>query len=555
MKNILSLLMVSIFSATSAFGLQNSETYVMFEQAYKNMTKPDRTIDTRKVERSFNQDPELKKNFAAVLSALKSTKNAPKIALLFFQKDGMKYPRLQIGDQKESIFIDIHGDEDRFMRLGNAYYSMAEVRDPEVFLAKLMKNDPRLEREYRQSLINEKIVITQKIWNALNPTQRILLIAGIRNLLIDAENVQEKFGKKSRKTSWLDAMLSEAQADGEGEVGGNLPGCVVAGYKSKYVDGKCSVAEARKDSNYKACSSNPSLSSLMSCNPVIFGFQAGKQPHCLPTNDLSRFKTATLICHKELSPLDGPDDSRKLVQSILTSQDKTVADYFIDGKIRSDKFDELKESILDPFTIAIDGAIALCNLPGQLDSEQASACRSLGERKTNFERDFRLMKAEGAQGAAEQAVRCRPVPQGTPSGVGQAGSLPPPTPVPGAGGDALPWCGEPPGGFAGPTTPPGATTLTPGAGTTPAHLLPTPPGSFQNASSSSGGFKQFWRDWKGPIIGTLVTAASFGTLYYVLKKPKGKTTKKVAVDPVAPPTTTPVAPPGETAQPILPATR
>jgi hypothetical protein len=546
LKKLVSLVLSVVFISTTALGSSKSSTYLAFESYYKQITHPDRTLNFKKIEQIFRQDPEVHQNFLVLLRMLRKTQS-PRVQLLFFEKEGQRFPRIQISEGKQSLFIDIHGEQERFMRMGNAYYSVEELRTPVLFLKKYFASNPNEDRQLKSDFLKQPLEITFEMWKFLTPEQRALTLAGLRSLLYDAIRVKEAFGrgKEVSQSGWFEQLLLPRAHAQEGT------DCVVAGYKAKNQGGRCETSTVN---GAEGCSSGQ-----FPCNPVVFGFQQGVRPHCLDMADRS-FQTATKVCHEQKAPLGNPEEIKKFLESVLKSKNKTMSEFLgANGQIKRDKFQELKNLVIDPFNSQIDSAIQACQQPNQFDPEQGSACEALETRRGQF-REF--LESVGASAEAGTAL-CPPVQPPA------EGAIPPPP-------SAAPPPGQPPSQGTGPNPIPPAPVVRPGCGTqvpggssppgsTPssqpsgAHPSSKEPGFFgsiwQGIRSSASGIWE-WMTGRGQrYILAAVLTAGVGYLVYQLQKKPNKLSSPPAKDPVVPPTTVPVIVPTTSPPSVTPSVR
>ena len=539
-KKMISLILSVIFVSTSAFGSNKSATYVAFESYYKQITNADRTLNFKKLEQIFRRDPEVHQNFLVLLRMLRKTQS-PRIQLLFFEKEGERFPRIQIDDGKQGLFIDIHGEQDRFMRIGNAYYSVEELRTPVLFLKKYFASNPKEDQRLKEALLTQPLEITFEMWSFLSPEQRALTLAGLRALLYDAIRVKEAFGRgrEVSRNHWFEQLLVPRALAAEGK------DCVVAGYKAQNKNGRCETSTVQGAA--EGCGSRQ-----FPCNPVVFGYdsESGNKPYCLNMSDES-FQTATRVCH-ERAPLSGPQDVRKFLDSLLKSKNKNTDDFLgTDGQVKPGKFQELRQLVIDPFNSQIDSAIQACRQPEQFDPQQFSACQALEERRGQFKTYL------DSVGGSEGSGMCPPVqPPTSPGGRPTTPPSNPGTPeAPQQGAVTRPGCvPNVPGGVSPAPSSPGQ----PGAGS---QKPPTEPGFFgsiwRGISSSASGV---WKWMTGPGQGiTLALALTGGVGYLVYSlvntKPKGSLSPRPQADPVVPPISVPVIPPTTPIPPVTPAIR
>lgn len=204
--------------------------------------------------------------------------------------DGQVIPVITFTENGKVTTIQMYGDKDKFMKYNNTFISEADSTQPTAIFKKLIENDPKLDKQYRDAIQKEvkrssknsktNVVpangrfssMNKNIWKKMTMEQRVSFFIQMRMMYLDAKKVTENNSKSGKKTSSFNqlemiykAIFQDAEAQGkpaappgysdneklgtsaqkqvitslDGKKKISIPfdaqSCIVAGYVGKYV--------------------------------------------------------------------------------------------------------------------------------------------------------------------------------------------------------------------------------------------------------------------------------------------------------------------------------
>ena len=347
--------------------------------------------------------------------------------------NGQPVPVLRITQKGQLHNIQLIGDVDNFAKFNNTMLSATDLINFDDAFYRLSAADIKLRR---QLVADANPPVTPKTgypeislatWKTMSQAQRASYVLNLRDLWMDAKNVLAEESKlkpkskaKSKKYSILEWLLDEkayAQNAFDGEVtqealppapkpnfkppvnpyskkvtgpsaaedesskpsaktAAALEGttCIVAGYVSRYVKGKCSIDDVidRHNSNesyIKKTNDICASSGKYACNPLIYGTPGGS-PICLSKADPT-FQIATHWSENQSTC----DKQARLTNTKIEAQgnNKDTA-FYVDlaSKSQTAAFEDQKKSNFERSKNFIDGLL-LAKGKNKLGKEPLSA--------------------------------------------------------------------------------------------------------------------------------------------------------------------------------------
>jgi len=273
--------------------------------------------------------------------------------------NGEQTPVIRVTQQGQLHTIQIYDDENKTVRFNNTDLSLQDVENFNLMIDKLYYREPRLRKQVggpdkmssARNFAKDKPFIglpqiNPKVWNNYTVKEKSQYIYNLRKLWTQANDVLEKNDraiKEKNKTSFFNLFVNEIYATPRKDkpVAGSLKKgeagrtkisfkdntdnielsdentCVIAGYISMYVRGKCSAdmnvirkkyginegQNPKMDAAIKFCESK----GQMACNSYIYGLDNSGNGICVAKtgDDFQKATHANGPCEKA-SPL-GPE--------------------------------------------------------------------------------------------------------------------------------------------------------------------------------------------------------------------------------------------------------
>lgn len=346
--------------------------------------------------------------------------------------NGQVYPVLRISQKGQLHNVQMIGDVDNYMKFNSTMLSATDLINFDDAFYRLSAGDVKLRRQLTS---DSNPPVTQKTgypeislatWKTLTAAQRASYVLNMRDTWMDAKTVlseqtkiKPKSKAKSKKYSLLEWIFDEkafAQSAFDGEVtqealppapkpnfappvnpyskkisgsttaaesktsakaaAAALEGttCIVAGYVSRYVKGKCSIDDVieRHNSNESYIKKTNDIcvtSGKYACNPLIYGTPGGS-PICLSKTDPT-FQVATHWSETQSTC----DKQARLTNSKITSEGSNKdAAFYVDlaSKSQAAALEDQKKSNFERSKNFIDGLL-LAKGKNKLSKEPLSA--------------------------------------------------------------------------------------------------------------------------------------------------------------------------------------